>query len=361
MPALYNSDPERWDAIEHRSVKADGEFVFGVTTTGIYCRPSCPARHPKRQNVEFFATPAEAETAGYRPCKRCSPNGASIHERHVAAVREACRLIEDSDPTPNLDEVSRAVGLSPSHFHRLFKRTVGITPKEYAVACRDRKLQEHLVTSPGVTHAIYEAGYGSSSRVYEKSYKTLGMRPSQFRAGAAGVKIAFAIAKSALGWLLVAATSKGICLIEFGDSRNELRKRMHDRFPSAEVREDHEELGSAILSVAAFIEAPEQGLALPLDIQGTAFQRRVWKALQQIPLGQTATYSEIARQLGRPTASRAVAGACASNKLAVAIPCHRVVRKSGDLGGYRWGLRRKSGLLAAERRAVKGSPDRGDG
>ncbi len=360
MAALYDNEPDRWHAVQQRSVKADGEFVFAVATTGIYCRPSCPARHPKRENVEFFGAPAEAEAAGYRPCKRCAPDRRSLHERHLQAINEACRLIEDSDPAPGLKELSEALGLSPSHFHRLFKRTLGITPKEYAMTCRDRRLQSHLVTSPGVTHAIYEAGYGSSSRVYEKSYKTLGMTPSEFRSGAAGLEIDFAIAESALGWLLVAATSRGVCLIEFGDDQNRLRRRLRERFPHAELRADRGRLNAAVGAVAEYIEAPERGLDLPLDIQGTAFQRRVWRALQEIPLGQTATYSEIAEKLGQPTASRAVAGACASNKLAVAIPCHRVVRKNGNLGGYRWGLRRKSELLAAEQRAARAVPERND-
>jgi len=348
MQARFHDDPAKWSAVERRDAGADEQFVFAVRTTGIYCRPSCPARRPKRENVEFFPSPAQAEVAGYRACRRCAPSEPATAEKHLSAVRRACRLIEGADEPPALAELAHTVGMSAQHFHRVFKRLLGLTPKEYVEAHRVRKLQGRLEEGSPVLDAIYESGYGSSSRVYERSDKTLGMTPSKFRSGGTGIAIHFAVTRSDLGWLMAAATDKGVCSIEFGEDPDWLRSRLKQRFPKAQLREDAAGLGTVLKAVGDFIRAPERGLTLPLDIRGTAFQRRVWKALQEIPVGRTSSYAEIAQAIGKPTAARAVAQACAANELAVAIPCHRVIRGDGGLGGYRWGTERKRMLLEKE-------------
>ena len=342
------SDDLRWNAVVGRDHSLDGEFVYAVKTTGIYCSPSCPSRQSKRKNTLFFATPQEAERAGYRECLRCGPTRSSVEERRVQAVRAACAAIDEAEQAPALQELAATVGLSPSHLHRQFKRLVGVTPREYAAGKRAARLRDGLHTGRPVADAIYEAGYGSSSRVYEIAKRTLGMTPGEYRDGGRSVTIEFTVTQSPLGHLLVAATDQGICCIEFGGSERALRESLAERFPAARLKENDNDLRQWVADITAFIRTPRHGLRLPLDIQGTAFQHRVWKALQAIPSGRTASYRDVAAAIGQPTAHRAVASACSANKLALAIPCHRVVRTDGQLGGYRWGLERKRRLLERE-------------
>lgn len=349
---IFSDRASRWRAVSARNPAADGQFVYAVKTTGIYCRPTCPSRRPRPEHVEFFNIGADAEGAGYRACKRCHPESISLQEQHVVAVRRACALIENAPEPPTLQALARAVGLSRFHFHRLFRDIVGVTPKEYAVAHREDRLRKDLQAGAAVSDAIYSAGYGSSSRVYENAAKTLGMTPSKFRGGGEGVAVHFTITESLLGWLIVAATDKGVCTIALGDNPEVLREQLRVRFRRARLIENGDELGKWVQAVIGFIQSPQRGLKLPLDIQGTAFQRRVWKALQDIPLGSTVSYTDIARAIGKPKAVRAVAQACASNKIALAIPCHRVVRADGSLSGYRWGEARKQRILQKEREAV---------
>lgn len=347
-PQDLDSDAQRWDAIVRRDRQADGVFWYGVATTGIYCRPGCASRQPSRENVRFFASPDQAEQAGFRACKRCQPRAAGEREHQVDAVRQACRLIETADVEPSLDELAAAVGFSPSHLHRLFKEVTRVTPKQYAMAQRARRVRDRLPKDSTVTEAMFNAGYASASAFYATQADTLGMTPAQYRGGAAGQVIRYAAAPCYLGWVLVAATERGICAIDFGDTPAALEAGLRGRFPKATLHGEDAEFGAWIAQVVAFLEAPGRGLNLPLDVQGTAFQRRVWSALRQIPPGATVSYGALAAQLGNPKASRAVAQACASNTLAVAIPCHRVVRANGELGGYRWGLERKQALLSRE-------------
>jgi AraC family transcriptional regulator of adaptative response/methylated-DNA-[protein]-cysteine methyltransferase len=341
----YTTDEARWAAVAGRDRGADGAFVFGVVTTGIYCRPGCASRTPRRENVRFFAGPDEAEGAGLRPCKRCAPRGGP--SAHAEAVARACALIEAAEAPPTLGQLADAAGMSPFHFHRVFKAATGVTPAEYSRARREERLRAGLREAPSVTAAIYDAGYGSAGGAYGGA--ALGMTPSAYRAGAAGERISFAVAASYLGPVLVAATGRGVCAIEFGENEGELRARLEARFPGAAIGPGDAAFAETVARVVAFLEAPARGLDLPLDIQGTAFQRRVWAALAAIPAGRTASYAEVAAAIGQPGASRAVAQACAANKLAVAVPCHRVVRGDGDLSGYRWGAARKAALLQRER------------
>ncbi len=350
---LFSTDQARWEALVHRDRRADGAFVYGVLTTGVYCRPTCPSKMPNRDNVRFFDTSEDAERAGLRPCKRCSPDSFNEEQAHIEAILQVCRLIEESVEIPSLAELANAVGLSPSHFHRLFKRTIGVTPKQYAMAKRLDRIRAGLTTGSTVTEAMYEAGFASSSRFYENSTQALGMRPSDYRRGGRGMDIRFAVAQSYLGAVLIAATPQGICTIDFGDNPHVLEERLRARFPEAEIKAGDVTFATWVEQVLAFLDAPGRGLDLPLDIQGTAFQRRVWMALRDIPAGSTASYADIADQIGNPKAARAVAQACASNTIAVAIPCHRVVRSDGELGGYRWGTERKRTLLAREADEVR--------
>lgn len=342
-------DDLRWQAVLGRDGSLDGRFVYAVKTTGIYCRPSCPSRQSKRKNTVFFSNPAAATEAGYRECQRCRPNGPNADERCLAAVRSACSAIETAEKMPELDQLAAHVGLSPSYLHRQFKKVVGVTPRQYASRKRLERFQEGLGESATVTTAIYDAGFGSGSRVYESARHTLGMTPGEYRAGGRGLRIEFTLAKSDLGLLLVAATEQGVCCIEIGSERKTLCASLRERFPAAQLSENDEGLRDCVQEITRYVRTPTTGLDLPLDIQGTAFQQRVWKALQDIPRGETASYSDVAAAIGKPTAHRAVASACAANKLALAVPCHRVVRTDGKLGGYRWGLQRKQQLLDNEK------------
>jgi AraC family transcriptional regulator, regulatory protein of adaptative response / methylated-DNA-[protein]-cysteine methyltransferase len=342
------SDEERWAAVLRRDPEADGAFYFSVRTTGVYCRPSCAARRPLRRNVAFHATREEAERAGFRPCKRCRPGQPALAARRTAAVARACRMIEAATQTPSLEGLAAAVGMSKFHFHRVFKAATGITPAAYAAAVRARRLQDALARGDRVTDAIYDAGFSSSGRFYAGSSELLGMTPSSFRSGGAGARIRFAVGECSLGSILVAATDEGICSITFGDDPDALARELQDRFPKAELIGGDSEFEQVVATVVGFVEAPERGLDLPLDVWGTAFQRQVWQALREVPAGSTVSYADIASRIGAPHAVRAVARACASNRLAVAIPCHRVVRKDGGLSSYRWGVERKRALLARE-------------
>lgn len=351
METHFSTEQTRWEAIRQRDAAAEGHFFYGVKTTGVYCRPTCSSRLPNRENVQFFTTGDEAQAAGFRPCKRCQPQFAT-QDDHTVLIQQACERIAAATTPPSLDELAAAAGLSPSYFHRLFKAKTGVTPKQYALAHRHHQLHDRLQQDNSVTEAMYNAGYGSSSRLYEQSKALLGMKPSQFRQGAAGQQIQFAVTPCYLGWVLVAGTTKGICAIELGDQPEMLQTRLQERFPLADLQEGAAAFRQWVQQVLAFLEAPGDWLDLPLDIQGTAFQRRVWLALRDIPAGTTLSYSEVAQRIGQPKATRAVAQACASNKLAVAIPCHRVVRQDGELGGYRWGIPRKQTLLQREAQAA---------
>jgi AraC family transcriptional regulator of adaptative response/methylated-DNA-[protein]-cysteine methyltransferase len=343
------AEEEMWGAVVRRDAAADGRFLYSVRTTGVYCRPSCPARLARRENVRFHATGAEARVAGFRPCKRCRPDGPSAAERKAETVARACRLIESAEEPPRLEELASALGLSPFHLHRVFKEVTGVTPRAFAAARRADRVRDGLARGGTVTEAIYDAGFGSNGRFYAVSSQVLGMTPTEFRAGGAGATIRFAVAECSLGSVLVAATDVGICAILLGDDPDALGRDLQDRFPTAELVGGDAGFEGLVAKVIGFVEAPRLGLDLPLDIAGTAFQRRVWQALREIPPGATASYAEIAARLGAPAAARAVARACAANAIAVAIPCHRVVRNDGALSGYRWGVERKRALLAREK------------
>jgi AraC family transcriptional regulator, regulatory protein of adaptative response / methylated-DNA-[protein]-cysteine methyltransferase len=348
MEVSPQTDAWRWAAIAGRDPRADGKFYYSVRTTGVYCRPSCPARLARRENVQFHMTREDAERAGFRPCKRCRPGGQSPADEHRQKVIAVCRRIETAETPPPLDELAAWAGLSRHHFHRVFKSVTGVTPKDYADAHRASKLQRQLQQGGPVTGAIYDAGYNSSGRLYAKSNQVLGMTPGRFRAGGANVAIRFAVGECFLGSFLVASSGKGVCAILLGDDPETLLRELQNRFPKAELIGGDREYEKLLAQVLGFIEEPAKGLDLPLDIRGTVFQQRVWGALRKIPPGETVSYSAIAERLGSPNAVRAVAGACAANAIAVAIPCHRVVRKDGDLSGYYWGIGRKRALLARE-------------
>jgi AraC family transcriptional regulator of adaptative response/methylated-DNA-[protein]-cysteine methyltransferase len=345
---IFDSDDARWSAVVKRDAAADGAFFYSVRTTGVYCRPSCAARLPHRKNVDFHVTRDDAERAGFRPCKRCRPREASLDARRAADVATACRLIERADEMPTLDELAAAVGLSRFHFHRVFKQVTGLTPKAYASAHRADRVRTALTRSDTVTDAIYDAGFNSNGRFYETSANVLGMTPSTFRAGGSGAAVMFAVGECSLGSILVAASDKGICAILLGDDPDALARTLQDRFPNAALTGNDAAFEQWVARVVGFVEAPQLGLDLPLDVRGTAFQRRVWHALSKIPVGSTASYAEIARAIGAPHAARAVAQACGANSLAVAIPCHRVIRSDGAMSGYRWGVERKRALLQRE-------------
>jgi AraC family transcriptional regulator of adaptative response/methylated-DNA-[protein]-cysteine methyltransferase len=339
---------QRWAAVAARSPAADGAFVYSVKTTGVYCRPSCAARLARPENVRFHATCAEAEQAGFRACKRCQPNQPSRVEQHAAKVADLCRLIENAEQVPSLDELAQHAGLSAHHLHRLFKAITGVTPKGYAAAHRAKRVRQHLDRSNSVTEAIYDAGYSSNGRFYEESNQVLGMTPTKYRAGGVNTEIRFAIGECSLGSILVAQSERGVCAILLGDDPEQLARELQDRFPQANLIGGDAEFERLVARVVGFVEAPKLGLDLPLDLRGTAFQQRVWQALREIPAGETASYAEIANRIGSSKSVRAVAQACGANALAVAIPCHRVVRTDGGLSGYRWGVERKRALLDRE-------------
>jgi AraC family transcriptional regulator of adaptative response/methylated-DNA-[protein]-cysteine methyltransferase len=343
-----DADP-RWQMLIERDPALDGKFYYSVKTTGVYCRPSCASRLPRPENVAFYALPEEAERAGFRPCRRCRPNEPSLRERQVAAVTVACRAIETADDPPTLDALAKSVGMSPYHFHRIFKATTGVTPKAYADAHRARLVQNDLTRGDrSVTETIYETGFHSSGRFYATTNERLGMKPKEYKQGGKNIEIHFAVGQSTLGSILVARSEKGVCAISLGDDPEALVRDLQDRFPMASLIGNDEAFEAIVAQVVGFVEDPSRGLDLPLDVRGTAFQQRVWEALRYIPVGKTVSYAEIAKELGSPKAVRAVASACASNTLAVAIPCHRVIKSDGQLSGYRWGIDRKRELLRRE-------------
>ena len=343
-------DP-RWAAILARDPKADALFVYGVKTTGVYGRPSSASRLPRMENVEFFDTPAQAEAAGYRASKRVAGDQTQLAALHAQRVADACRHIEQADSPPNLNTLATRAGLSPFHFHRVFKAVTGLTPKGYASAHRSRKVRDGLKDQHSVTDALYNAGFNSNSRFYESADQLLGMKPSDYKAGGTHSEILFAVGQCSLGAILVAQSARGVCAILLGDDADQLVRDLQDQFPKADLVGADHRFEQLIAQVVGFIEAPALGLDLPLDLRGTAFQQRVWQALRDIPLGSTASYAQIAQQIGAPTSFRAVAQACGANSLAVAIPCHRVVRSDGALSGYRWGVERKRQLLERESQA----------
>jgi AraC family transcriptional regulator of adaptative response/methylated-DNA-[protein]-cysteine methyltransferase len=349
--ATFPSDEERWAAVVRRDRSADGAFYYSVETTGVYCRPACAARLARRENIRFHPTCEEAERAGFRACKRCRPNEPALAEQRAARVAKACHLIETAAELPDLDALAEAAGMSRFHFHRVFKTITGVTPRAYAAAHRAQRVRNELSRCETVTDAIYDAGFNSSGRFYEASGEVLGMTPSNFRSGGTGAAIRFAVGECSLGSILVAATEKGICAIMLGDDPDGLARDLQDRFPKAQLIGGDEEFERWVAQVVGFVEAPALGLDLPLDIQGTAFQQRVWRALREIPAGSTASYTDVAQKISAPNSMRAVAQACSANPLAVAIPCHRVVRNDGALSGYRWGVERKRTLLEREAQA----------
>lgn len=344
------NDP-RWSAVLTRDPRADGQFVYAVKTTGIYCRPSSLARLPKPENVEFFDTAEQARAAGYRPSKRMAADQTDVAAQHSALVATACRQIESAETLPSLKELAEVASMSSFHFHRIFKAVTGLTPKGYATGHRSRKVRERLEDGNSVTNALYDAGFNSNSRFYESADNLLGMKPSDYRAGGLNADIRFAVGQCSLGAILVAQSNRGVCAILLGDDPDALVHDLQDKFPRANLIGADHDFEQLIAKVVGFIEAPAIGLDLPLDLRGTAFQQRVWMALRKIPAGSTASYAEIAQRIGAPKSFRAVAQACGANSLAVAIPCHRVVRSDGNLSGYRWGVERKRKLLERETQA----------
>lgn len=344
-----------WEAVEAKDKARDGQFFFGVLTTGVFCRPSCPARRPLRKNVRFYETPAEAERDGLRPCRRCRPLEAADGAR-TRRIEELCRYIREScdggEPV-TLEALARHAGMSASHLQRSFRAAVGVTPRQYVEACRLETLKRGLRAGGSVTSAIYDAGFGSSSRVYERADTRLGMTPAEYRAGGRGLAISYATIVGPLGLLMVGATDRGLCFVQFGDSHDQLLALLEKEYPKAKlepVDEPHSEpFSDWIEALNAHLSGEAPSFDLPVAVRASAFQQKVWSYLQSIPLGEVRTYGEVAAAIGRPTAARAVAQACASNRTALVIPCHRVIRGGGELGGYRWGIERKRRLLERER------------
>jgi AraC family transcriptional regulator of adaptative response/methylated-DNA-[protein]-cysteine methyltransferase len=350
---LYPNDVARWNAVLGRDRGADGLFVYAVRSTRVYCRPSCASRRPKRDHVTFYETADEAHDAGFRACRRCQPDAIASVDPWVDKIRRACVYLANVEGHPTLATLAARLGGSPYHLQRNFKRLVGVTPREYAEACRLRKVKRQLRHGVDVTAAVFDAGYGSSSRFYERAAPKLGMPPSVYRRGGAGMTIRFAIVDSpnrALGRLLVAATPRGVCAVAMATSDDDLTRALAREYPAAEIGADPGALGRWTRAILAYLKGRQPRLDLPLDVQATAFQWQVWQALAAIPYGETRTYGEVAAAIGRPSAVRAVARACAGNPVALAIPCHRVVPAAGGEGGYRWGVERKKALLATERR-----------
>lgn len=337
---------QKWSLVLARDARADGRFVYAVRSTGVFCRPSCPSRRPRRENVEFFESPVQAEQAGYRACRRCSPQERNPQAQKIEA---ACRYIDDNlDITLSLTAISRHVAVSPFHFQRLFKRILGISPRQYQQARRAGKFRQALLSEGRVTDAIYEAGYSSSSRAYESIPAQLGMTPSAFRRKGEGVEIRYTVLPSELGKLLIATTERGVCAVRFGESDAALLRELKHDFGAAEISRDDHRLARLAGQVKQLLAGSAGSLNIPIDIQGTAFQQLVWETLRKIPSGETRSYAQVAASIGRPKAVRAVANACASNPVALVVPCHRVVQKNGSLAGYRWGVKRKAALLEKE-------------
>ncbi|HUP26812.1 MAG TPA: bifunctional DNA-binding transcriptional regulator/O6-methylguanine-DNA methyltransferase Ada [Chloroflexia bacterium] len=355
---------ELWQAVSMRDRQADGTFVFAVRTTGVFCRPSCPARRPKRENVIFYDLPEQAQDAGFRPCLRCQPLEHRRDTHSLEIVEQTRRAIDArvSEETPvRLRDVGREIGVSPFHLQRLFKRVTGITPRQYADTQRTARLKSGLAQGESVTEAMYGAGYGSSSRLYETTHMSLGMTPTAYKQGGPRAVIRYSIAECSLGYLLVGATEKGVCAVTLGDSAETLEASLRTEYHAAELQRDDEGLNRSVEMLLSHLEGKEPHLELPTDVRATAFQRRVWEELKSIPYGSTRSYGEVARAIGQPNAARAVAQACATNSVALVVPCHRVVRENGDLGGYRWGTNRKARLLAGEKAAYNSEERVGDG
>ena len=350
--SLYPDDTARWLAVKKRDKNAASAFFYGVITTSIVCRPGCSSRTPLRDNTVFFSSYAEAREQGYRPCKRCRPDRAQPDSETMDLIIEACRTIEQADVPPGLNTLAEKAGLSPSYFQRIFKKIVGVSPKQYSVSHQLRRFQDNIRTQATVTDAIYQSGFSSSSRAYEKT-RDLGTTPKEIKHGGASLTITYGIDTCILGWLLVGATNRGICSVEFADKKTALVARLKEQFPAATLIKGDTQFLSVVKDVISAIELPHNLVSLPLDIQGTVFQQKVWQQLQEIRPGETRSYSDIARLLGNPKAARAVARACAANKLAVLIPCHRVVAKDGAIGGYLWGSERKKQLLEGESKRGK--------
>jgi AraC family transcriptional regulator of adaptative response/methylated-DNA-[protein]-cysteine methyltransferase len=358
-PHRAASSPDwQWQAVARRDRRADGQFVYAVSSTGIFCRPSCPSRRPRRDRVRFFASAAAATAAGFRACKRCDPAGSAALHGSDEAVRRAVRyLTEHVAERVSLAFLARVAGLSAFHLQRRFKEVVGVSPREYQAACRADRFREELRAGRDVTSAIYEAGYGSPSRVYEASPTGPGMSPADYRRGGAGSEVGYVTERCPLGWLLVAATSKGICAVKLGDTAHALHDELRREFPQARIRPNALVKAEWVRSVVAGLRGSSRDVSLPLDVRGTAFQWRVWRALREIQPGETRSYSDVARQIGQPSAARAVARACATNPVCLVIPCHRVVPQDGGAGGYRWGATRKARLLEAEKKRSKIAPE----
>jgi AraC family transcriptional regulator of adaptative response/methylated-DNA-[protein]-cysteine methyltransferase len=364
MPTLSQSNrfpnARRWQAVLDRDARMDRKFVYGVRSTGIYCRPSCPSRRPRRAQVSFFPLPEVAEKAGFRPCLRCKPDKSRVRgqDADAASVARLCREIEqqldqDSDRPVRLTELAARAGTSTHQLHRLFRRVIAITPRQFADALRIHRLKGRLKSGDDVTTALYEAGFGSASRLYERAYEHLGMTPATYKQGGRGMEIVYTIEKCTLGRVLVAATTRGVSAVYLGDADQPLERALHKEYPNAAIRHDANGLGPWVKPIIKHLSGGERRLNLPTDVEATAFQRRVWEELRKIPYGATRTYSQIARALGQPTASRAVARACATNPVSIVVPCHRVVRGDGNLAGYRWGIGRKQALIEQERRATR--------
>lgn len=355
MDHAVKTDDDRWTQVAAR--RPGGDFVYAVVTTGVYCKPGCSSRQPKRGNVRFFDTNDAAETAGFRPCKRCRPDQAQFVDPRMAAVAETCRLIEEAETPPPLEALGDAVGYSPFHLQRMFQTIVGVSPKQYADAVRAQRLRRGLKAGDGVAGALYGAGYGSSSRVYEKSDVLLGMTPASYAGGGRGAVIAYTLTDSPLGRVLAAATEKGLCMVSLGTDDGALVQELNTDFPHARIHQDDSRLRPMIQAVLRHLEDGAPMAGLPLDVRATAFQWQVWQALSAIPAGETRTYGELAAMLGKPKAARAVGRACATNPVSLVIPCHRAVGSDGSLTGYRWGKDRKRTLLARERSRKTGASD----
>lgn len=350
------NDRRRWAAVQTRDRRADGEFVYAVTSTGVFCRPSCPSRRPRRDRIRFFATAADAERAGFRPCRRCAPTDPAAARGVLPTIaRVASYLAAHVDEAVPLSRLAQVAGLSPSHLQRQFTRALGVSPREYQAALRADRFRRALRRGRNVTSAVYEAGYGSPSRVYEAALTGRGVVPSAYRTGAPGIEIGFSVVPTALGRLLVAGTRAGVCAVKLGDSGGGLEADLRREFPAATLVRNGILDPAWVRTVVASLNGAADRVELPLDVRGTAFQWQVWRALREIPPGETRSYGEIARAIGRPRAVRAVARACATNPVCLVVPCHRVVAKSGAPGGYRWGSARKRRLLAVEASSAAGA------